>query len=128
MKARAFIVLLAAVAIGAFSAPSSAAGGPERSVVYLQLPSPVQGIGSGSSGTGFIVASDSTASYIVTSAHVLDCDTYGLSCHQQISVRVPSNFAQAVTADLMYAGASNATDDYAIIRVAIPHLPSAKFG
>ncbi len=88
------------------------------SVVYLEAHSPIAGtpIGTGPSGTGFIVASDNEASYVMTAAHVLECDTYGVGCVTSIDVRL-QNGTPPIESRPVYAGASSPTEDIAIVRV-----------
>ena len=99
------------------------------SVVYVELRSPVAGeaIGTSASGSGFVIASDDQASYVMTAAHVLKCDTYGVGCVGSVDVRLP-NDPRPIEARRVYAGASNATDDYAIVRVPRALLAPVKFG
>jgi Trypsin-like peptidase domain len=92
-----------------------------RSVVFLELPGPYPGAPPTLTGTGFIAASNASASYIVTAAHVMNCDTYGNGCRPSIGVRLAGG--ATAPAGLVYAGASSDVDDYAIVRIARGNLP-----
>lgn len=125
--AAVFVAAVVGAAVPLSGAADTAVPGAARvarSVAYLELPAPVPGLRvAGASGTGFVVASNATASYVVTAAHVLSCDTYGNGCRPQIAVRAAGS-ANAVMADLVFAGATNEREDYAIVRVPVGGLPA----
>jgi TPR repeat protein len=126
-KAERVSLLLLTVCLGGTSSDGSARVAP--SVVYLESHSPIAGtpIGSSPSGTGFVIASDNEASYVMTAAHVLKCDTYGAGCVTSIDVRL-QNDTMPIASRPVYAGASSPTDDVAIVRVPRASLTPVELG
>ena len=96
------------------------------SVVYLerQAPGSHGPIGTGETGTGFVIASTRGASYIVTAAHVLGCNQYGERCSPSIQVRFPDAPGRVYDGQRAYSGSANTADDLAVIMVSRP-VPSA---
>ena len=98
-------------------------------VVYVELAAPVAGLsGPQQTGTGFVIASNKSASYIATAAHVLSCDTYGNWCRPALNLRLPGASAADASGELVYAGAANDSDDVAIVRVARGGLAPVTLG
>ena len=122
-------VLALAATVLLMAAGMSGSADRGSSVVYLEIPSPFSSdrIGTSPSGTGFVISSDAKASYILTAAHVAGCDTYGNGCQSTLDVRF-SDDPKGMAGDVDYAGASNATDDYAIVRVARGNLQTVSLG
>ncbi len=89
------------------------------SVVYLERQAAGQrgGLGTGETGTGFVIASTPRVSYILTAAHVLGCGEYGDHCSSTIALRFSDSPARVWQAERTYSGAALGSDDLAILLV-----------
>lgn len=93
------------------------------SLVYLERGIGATSFGSGESGSGFVVASTPSESYIVTAAHVLGCTQFGDGCVPEIVVRFADSPQRAYTGKLVYAGLAATAQDIAVVSVARGALP-----
>jgi TPR repeat protein len=133
IAARAGVIFAAGIAMGLLQPHSERVASAQgvvadRSVVFVEVPASMHGVWAPTNGTGFVVASDAAASYVVTAAHVMGCNTYGYSCRKDFFVRLPQAFKQPVAGQLLYAGASNDTEDYAILRIPVGGLTPVRLG
>ena len=88
------------------------------SVIYLERNGLAdQGLGSGVTGTGFVIAATSHETYVLTAAHVLGCDLYGDNCSDKISIRFEDMPSQAWTAERVFSGRGMTSDDLAVLCV-----------
>jgi len=68
-------------------------------------------------GTGFVVASTPTTSYILTAAHVLGCDQYGDNCVDSLNVWFPGDAKKSWSATRAYSQTALSNGDYALVIV-----------
>ncbi len=89
------------------------------SIVYLerQAAGSRSTFGTGETGTGFVIASTSRVSYVLTAAHVLGCGEYGDHCSSTIALRFSDSPARVWQAERTYSGAALGSDDLAILLV-----------